>query len=217
MRISLKIFFIYYKWIVIGTIFFISILQLLFTNTISWSPIMWFQCHVDRLVCHQQWGTDHLGWTLVWACLGGGVQLPSWVRLFVTCPSLSPWICSNSCSLRRWCYLTISSSATLFSFCLLIFPSSWVFSSESTLCIRWPRFWSFSFSISLSNEYSWLILSDWLVWSPCSPRDSKESFRVPQFKSISSSVLSLPYGPTRTPIHDYWKNHSFDYTDLLFI
>ena len=48
----------------------------------------------------------------------------------------------------------------------------------------------------------------------CSPRDSQESSPPAQFKSISSSALSFLYGPTLTSIHDYWKNHSFDYMDL---
>ena len=54
------------------------------------------------------------------------------------------------------------------------------------------------------------LLSDGLVGSPCSPRDSQESFPTPQFKSINSSALSFLYSPTLTSIHDYWKNHSFD-------
>ena len=53
-------------------------------------------------------------------------------------------------------------------------------------------------------------LSDGLVGSPCSPRDSQESSPTPQFKSISSLVLSFLYSPTLASIHDYWKNHSFD-------
>ena len=108
-----------------------------------------------------------------------------------------------------------------------IFPNIRVFSNESVLCIRWPKYWSFSFSISPFNECSELIsfridwlqhksfqwifrvdfLSDWLVWLPCSPRNSQESSPTPQFKSINSSVLSLLYGSTLTSIHDYWKNH----------
>ena len=52
-------------------------------------------------------------------------------------------------------------------------------------------------------------LQDWLVWS-CSPRDSQESSPTPQFKSISSLVLSFLYSPTLTSIHNYWKNHRFD-------
>ena len=50
-----------------------------------------------------------------------------------------------------------------------------------------------------------------LIWSP---RDSQEFSPTPQFKSIDSSVLNFLYGPTLTFIHDYWKNHSFDWTDL---
>ena len=82
-----------------------------------------------------------------------------------------------------------------------ILPSTKVFSNESILRIRWPKCWSFSFSISPFNEYS---------GSPCSPRDSQESSPTPQFKSINSLALSFPYSPTRTSIHDYWKKHSLD-------
>ena len=90
-----------------------------------------------------------------------------------------------------------------------IFPSIRVFSNELALCIRWPKYWNFSFSISLSNEYSELI-SFRTVWFPCSPRDSQESSPTPQFKSINSSALSFLYSPTLTSIHDHWKNHSLD-------
>ena len=58
------------------------------------------------------------------------------------------------------------------------------------------------------------LLWDGLVGSACSPRDSQESSPPPQFKSISSLVLSFLYGPTLKTIHEYWKNHSFDYMDL---
>ena len=54
------------------------------------------------------------------------------------------------------------------------------------------------------------LLQNGLVVSPCSPRDSQESSTTPQFKSISSSVLSFLYRSTLTSIHDYWKNHSLD-------
>ena len=57
------------------------------------------------------------------------------------------------------------------------------------------------------------LLSDGLVGSPCSPRDSQESSPTPQFKSISSSVLSFLHSPTLTSIHDHWKNHSLDLMD----
>ena len=68
------------------------------------------------------------------------------------------------------------------------------------------------------QSFQWIIkvdlLLNWLVWSPCSPRDSQEYSSAPQFESINSWVLSLLHGPTLTSIHDYWKNHSFHYTDL---
>ena len=96
-----------------------------------------------------------------------------------------------------------------------IFPSIKVFSNELALCIRWPKYWSVSFSISPSNEYSGLISFRTDRFDlPCSPRDSQESSPSPYFKNIDSSVLSLLYDPTLTSVHDYWKNHSFDYTDL---
>ena len=70
-------------------------------------------------------------------------------------PSPAPGVCSNPCPLTWWCHPTISSSRPL----LLpsIFPSIRVFSNELALCIRWPKYWSFSFNISSSNEYSGLI------------------------------------------------------------
>ena len=80
------------------------------------------------------------------------------------CPSLSPRICSNSCPLSQWCHLTISSSVSSFSSCLQSFPASGRIFQWVSLHVRWPKYWSFSFSISPSNEYSRLISFriDWL-------------------------------------------------------
>ena len=68
------------------------------------------------------------------------------------------------------------------------------------------------------QSFQWLFrldfLQDWLVWSPCCPRDSQESSPASQFESINSLALSRLYGPTLTSIRDYWKNHRFDYMDL---
>ena len=85
-----------------------------------------------------------------------------------------------------------------------VFPSIRVFSNESVLHIRWPKYWSFS--TSPSNEYSGLISFRMdLVGSPCSLWDSQESSPTPQFKSINSLALSFLYGPTLTSISDSWK------------
>ena len=91
-------------------------------------------------------------------------------------------------------------------------PSIRVFSNESTLRTRWPKHWSFSFSISPSKEHPGLTSSrmDGLVGSPCSPKDSQESSPTPQFKGINSLVLSFLHSPTLTSIHHHWKNHSLD-------
>ena len=110
----------------------------------------------------------------------------------------------------HWVSDAIQPSHILLPFLLLpsIFPSSRVFSNESVLYIRWPKYWSFSFNISSSNEYSGLISFriDW--FDLLAVQGALKSSPTPQFKS--SSPLTLLYGPTLTSIHDYWKNHSFD-------
>ena len=80
------------------------------------------------------------------------------------CPSPTPGVHPNSCPLSRWCYVTISSSVIPFSSCLQSFPASGSFSRSQFFCIRWPKYWSFSFSTNPSNEYSGLISlrMDWL-------------------------------------------------------
>ena len=92
-----------------------------------------------------------------------------------------------------------------------IFPSIRVFSNESVLHIRWLKYWSFSFSISTSNEYSGLISFriDWLDLLAVQ-EILKSLLQHPNSKSIYSLVLSLLYGSTLISVHDYCKNHSFD-------
>ena len=119
------------------------------------------------------------------------------------CLSPAPRIYSNSCSLSWWCHPTICCSLLLPP---LIFPSITVFSNESALCIRWPKYWSFTFSISPSNEQPGLISfrMDWLDLLAVQGA-LKSRLKTPQFKSINSSAFSFLYSPTLTSIHDYWK------------
>ena len=124
------------------------------------------------------------------------------------CPPPTPGVHPNPCPSSRW---QPSNHLILYHPLLLlpsIFPSIRVFSSESVLCMRWPKYWSFSFNISPSNEYPGLISfrMDWLDLLAV----SQESSLTPQFKSINSSALSFLYSLTLTTIHDYCKNHSFD-------
>ena len=95
-----------------------------------------------------------------------------------------------------------------------MFPSIKVFSNESVLRIMWPKYWSFSFSISPSNEYSGLISFkiDW--FELLAVQRTLKSLLQQQFENINSLALSLLYGSTLTSIPDYWKNHSFDSMDF---
>ena len=130
------------------------------------------------------------------------------------CPSLSPGVCSNSCPSSQWFCLTISSSATLFSFCLQSFPASgsfplsWLFASGGQIIGA-----SASASVLPMNIQGWFPLG-LIGLISLQSRGFSRVFSSTQLKSINSLVLSLLYGPTLTSIHDYWKNHNFDYTDL---
>ena len=92
-----------------------------------------------------------------------------------------------------------------------IFPNIRVFSNESVLHIRWPKYWSSSFSISPSSEYSGLVSfrMDWLDLLAVQGT-LKSLLQHHSSKSINSSVLSFLHSPTLTSIHDHWKNHSLD-------
>ena len=148
------------------------------------------------------------------------VQLLSWVKLFAT-----PWTAARQASLsitNSWSLLKLMSIESVMPSNHLIlchplllppsiFPSIRVFSSESVLHIRWPKSWSFSFTISPSNEYSGLISfrMDWLDLFAVQ-RTLKSLLQHHSSKaSIFGTQLSL-YSPTLISIHDYWKNHSFD-------
>ena len=116
---------------------------------------------------------------------------------------------TNSCSLLKLMSIELVMPSNHLILCcplLLppsIFPSIRIFSNESVLHIRWPKYYSFSFNISPSNEHSGLISfrMDWL--DLLAVQGTQESSPTPQFKSINSSVLSFLYSPTLTSIHDY--------------
>ena len=147
------------------------------------------------------------------------VQSLSRVRVFATpwmeharlnCPSPTPRLCSNSCPSSQWCHPTTSFSVVSFPPAFNLSQHQglfqWISSSHQVAKVLEFQLQHQSFQRIFRTDFLW----DWLVWSPCCPGDSQESSPTPQFKSISSSVLSLLYGPTLISIHDYWKNHSFD-------
>ena len=128
----------------------------------------------------------------------------------VSCPSLSPRVCSNSCPLNQQYYPSISFSVTPFSPALSLSQHQglfqWVSSSHQIAKILELKLQHQSFQWTPRTD----LLQDGLVGS----LDSQESSPTPQFKSISSSVPSLSYSPTLTSVHDYWEKPSFNYMDL---
>ena len=145
------------------------------------------------------------------------VQSLSCVRLFAT-----PWTApcqvslsiTNSRSLLKLMSIESVMPSNHLTLChpllLLpsIFPSIRVFSNESALRIRWPKYWSFSFNISPSSEHSGLISfrTDWL--DLLAVQGTLKSLL--QHRNSKASVLSFLHSPTLISIHDFWKNHSFD-------
>ena len=124
-----------------------------------------------------------------------------------------PWVCSNSHPLSWWCHLIISASAAPFS-CPQPFPASGSFSMSQLFASGGQGTGASTSAASLPVNIQGWFPNSWLIWSSCSPGDSKKSSPVPEFKSINFSVLNLLDGPTRTSVRDYGKNHSFDYMDL---
>ena len=112
------------------------------------------------------------------------------------CPSPTPGVHSNSCPSSQWCHPAISSSVVPFSSCPNP-PSIRVFSNDSTLLMRWPKYWSFQpASVLPVNTQDWSPLG----WTGCSPRNSQESSPTPQFQSII-----FLHSPTLTSIPDHGK------------
>ena len=116
---------------------------------------------------------------------------------------------SNSLPSSRWCHPTNLILCCPLLLLLSILPSIRVFSNELPLHIRWPKYWSFKFSISPSNEYSELT-SFRIDWFDLLVVQGTLKSLLQQFKSFNSSVFSFLYSPTLTSIYDCWTNHSFN-------
>ena len=158
-------------------------------------PLRLFRDHPNNQLPNNYilWTASLLAWTILSCyCCSVAKSCPTlatpWTRL--PYPSLSPWVCWNSCLLTQYLILC-------HPFLLLpsIFLSIRVFSNELALHSKCPKYWSFNFSISLSNDYLGLIS---FRIDSCSPRDSQESSPAPQLESINSSALSLLYSQTLT-------------------
>ena len=137
------------------------------------------------------------------------VQLLNSIWLFATpwtaahqrpCPSLFPRACSNSRPLSWWCHPKTSSSVVPFAPCPQSFPASGSFPVKSVLRLRWPKYWSFSFTISPSSEYSGLISFkiDWTLKNTLQHHGLKAS--ILQHSAFFMVQLSHPYMTTRKTI-----------------
>ena len=147
------------------------------------------------------------------------VQLLNCVRLFAT-----PWTSAHQASLSitnsRSLPKLMSTVAVMPSNHLIlchpllllpsIFSSIRVFSNESALWIRWPKYWSFSFNISPFSEHSGLISFRRNGWISLQSKGLSRVFSTPQLKSVNSLALSFLYSPILTSIHDHWKDHGLD-------
>ena len=128
----------------------------------------------------------------------------------LSCPSLSPKVCPSSCTLHRWCHPAMSSSD------LLLLPSNFqisgIFSNESAVCIRWPKYRSLSLRISSSNEYSGLISLkiDWFLISLM----SKGLSGVFSNTTIQRHWFFDTLPSLWSSSHDHWEDHSLGYKDL---
>ena len=138
------------------------------------------------------------------------------------CSSPTPGAYSNSCPSSRWCHPIISSTTVPFSSQLQSFPASGSFQMSQFFASGGQSIEvSASASVLPVNIQDWFPLDqldpkeiDRLVGSPWCPRNSWESSPTPQFKKHQFFSASFLYSPTLTSIHDYWKNHGFDKTDL---
>ena len=128
------------------------------------------------------------------------------------CPSPTPRVYPNSSPLSWWCHPTISNSVALFSSCPQFFPASGSF-QMSQLFTSGGQSTGASASVLPMNIQGWFPLElNGLI--SLQSKGLSRATPVAQFKSVNSSVLSLLHGPTLTSMHDYWKNHSFNSTDL---
>ena len=126
-----------------------------------------------------------------------------------SCLSPTPRVYLNPCPLSLWCHPSISSSVIPFSSPLNPTQHQESVSKESVFHIKWPKYWSFSFSISPSYEYSELI-SFRIDWLDLLKVQGTLKCLLQHHSSKASLALSLLYSLTLTSIHDHWKNHSFD-------
>ena len=188
--LSKRLLLIFYPLNYVWISYLLQLVILVFLSQVNSLPFFFLIAHVEYFTCCCSVAHSCLTlWdpmdcsTLVFPVLHHLLKLAQTHVHWVNMPSNHLILCH--------CFLLLTS----------IFPSIRIFSNESTLHIRWSKYWNFSFSISLSHEYSGFI--SFRIDCPCNPKDSQESSPTPQFKSINSLALSFLYSPKLTSIYDH--------------
>ena len=179
----------------------------------------WFQEHVvwgDPLVYSNDSPTwiiiDHQFSSVTQSCLT--LCDPMIAGHHASLSITTPGVHTNPCSLSRWCHPTISSSEIPFSSCPQPLPASGSFPVSQLFESGGQNFGvSASTSVLPMNTQDWSPLG-WTGWISLQSKGLSRVFSKPQFKNINSSALRFLYSPNLTSIHDHWKNHSLDQTDL---
>ena len=176
-------------------------------------PSKWIHCLIQAMnsvICKWHWCVQFS--SVVQLCRTLCMQSHGLQHARLPCPSPISRACSNSCPSSWWCHPTTLFSVVPFSSCLQSFPAPESFSNESALCIRWPKYWSFSFSISPSNEYPGLLSfrMDWL--DLLAVQGTLKSLL--QHHSSKASILRYSAFFNFHIHNDYWKNHSLVQMDL---
>ena len=138
-------------------------------------------------------------------------------RARLPCPSPTPGACLNSCPLSSWCHPTISSSVVPFSFCLQSFPASGSFQMSQFFTSGGQSIGvSASASVLKMHIQNWFLLglTDWMSLQPKGLSRVFSNTTVQKHQFFSRPGFGFLYSPALTSIHNYWKNHSFDETDL---
>ena len=153
---------------------------------------------------------SHLWWLLIHYVMSNSLRPRELWHAKIPWLSLSPRVWSNSCPLNQLMLSHCLILCCLFLLLPSIFPSIKVFPKSQLFTSGGQSIAALVSASDLPIQFSsgWIsfrIIQDWLVWSPCIPKDSQQSSPAPQFQSINSLALSLLYGSTLTSKHDFWN------------
>ena len=146
--------------------------------------------------------------------MSNSLQPHGFQKARLPCPSPTPRACSNSCPTSWWYHQTILSSVIPFSSCIQSFPVSRSFQMSQLFASGGQNIGASALASVLPMYIQLWSPLGWTVLISLQSKGLSKVFSDTTVQKLHQSMLSLLYGPTLTSIHDYWKNHSFDYTDI---